>query len=293
MKKIGIITVTYNSSKVLDDFMQSILKQDYSDFILYIIDNDSKDSTLAVLSKYPSNTIKLIKNEENYGFAKGVNQGVMASIADGCSYVLLINNDTIFGSDLLSILLHDLIITNADMASPKIMYHEPNNIISSAGGGFIPWQAMKNYNIGCNEIDHDQYNQIIKCQFVPACCLLIKIELFSPGSVGIMDEKYFVYFEDADWMLRASRMNKILIYTPNVKIYHKESSLTGGVNSEFIVKIFFRNRIYYIRKNFTGIYKCYSLAYVLAVIIIKLLLNKIPRKYCKHLIKSIYQGYKL
>ena len=66
MNKIGVVPVTYNSSKVLYDFMQSILQQSYTNFILYIIDNDSQDGTPKLLNMYKNDKIKIRKGDTEF-----------------------------------------------------------------------------------------------------------------------------------------------------------------------------------------------------------------------------------
>lgn len=290
MAKIGIVTVTYNSGEVLDEFMESILKQNHNDWILYVVDNDSKDNTLKVLAKYPDGRVVLIENKENYGVAKGNNQGIESALSDDCDYVLLLNNDTVFEENLISILLLDLVNNNADMVSPKMMYYQPNNVIWCAGGGFKPWQAMKNYHRGENEVDNEQYDKIEKCDYVPTCCVLVKSELFTDTSVGLMDEKYFVYFDDVDWMYRAKKNELKLIYTPNVRLLHKVSSITGGL-SDFTMRLFFRNKIYFLRKNFAGIQLLVCIFYYIMLTFSKFIINRLRLNKFKLVTISLWNGF--
>ena len=76
MEKIGIVTITYNSADVLDPFLECIWKQSYQNFILYVIDNSSTDSTLQILEEEQDSRLKLIKNEINSGVARANNQGI-------------------------------------------------------------------------------------------------------------------------------------------------------------------------------------------------------------------------
>ena len=106
--RIGIVTITYNSSSVIDDFMASILSQNYTNFILYIIDNASSDDTLHRVAQYIDPRIVVISNTVNKGIAAGNNQGINASIEMKCGKVLLINNDTVFDPDLIDKLVIDM-----------------------------------------------------------------------------------------------------------------------------------------------------------------------------------------
>lgn len=101
MQKIGLITITYNSAHVIEPFMQCVLNQTHTNFILYIIDNISSDNTLELVKKYSDNRIVIIANAKNEGVAKGNNQGIVQAMKDGCDELLIINNDVEFEYTLL------------------------------------------------------------------------------------------------------------------------------------------------------------------------------------------------
>ena len=105
MEKLGIVTITYNSEKVLDDFIESVLRQSYTNFKLFIIDNYSSDSTISILNNTQDERIRVIKNKENIGVAAANNQGIKEAINSECKQVLLLNNDVVFEKDLLKKLI--------------------------------------------------------------------------------------------------------------------------------------------------------------------------------------------
>src|SRR5579862_9142466 len=134
MHTIGIVTVTYNSGLVIDDFLRSLLAQTYRDFILYIVDNASSDRTLSLVNGYNDPRICIIANSGNLGIAKANNQGITLALSAGCNYVLLVNNDTEFGPALLATLVTGMETHAADMTAPKILFHHDQEVIWSAGG---------------------------------------------------------------------------------------------------------------------------------------------------------------
>ncbi|MCR5837615.1 MAG: glycosyltransferase, partial [Lachnospiraceae bacterium] len=96
MKKIGIVTVLYNSSAVIKEFFQTLGEQNYKNMILYVVDNNSTDDSLQVCKEYENFLqipVKYIINNENYGVAKGNNIGIKEAFNDNCDYILLSNND--------------------------------------------------------------------------------------------------------------------------------------------------------------------------------------------------------
>lgn len=251
--KVGVVTVTYNSEKVIEGFMRSMLAQTHENFIIYIIDNDSSDKTLGFISEqYKDSRIVVIPNKDNLGVAEGNNQGIRLSLEQLCDYVLLINNDTEFEDNLLNKLIGaQLENKKHEMVTTKIMFFDSPNTIWCAGGYFRKWMANICFHYGEGENDNGQYNDISTIEYAPTCCLLIKPCVFK--KIGLMDARYFVYYDDTDFCLRA-RANRIrLLYYPHISFYHKVSSLTEGKGSSFTTRYSTRNLILYIRKNTNNI----------------------------------------
>ena len=245
--KIGVVTVTFNSESVIHGFMQSILTQTHASFRLYVIDNDSRDSTLEEMEKYTDRRITVIQNNNNLGVAEGNNQGIVAALKEGCDHILLLNNDTEFGPDLLACLLEEMAALNADMIVPKIMFFDLKNVVWCAGGYFRKWNGYSTGHRGEGIIDGGQFNQPKVIQYAPTCCMLIGATVFS--KVGLMDPLYFVYYDDTDFCWRANVLGISLWYTPKAIVYHKVSSLTGGNSSDFSIRHATRNRVYFVLKN--------------------------------------------
>jgi GT2 family glycosyltransferase len=269
--KIGVVTVTYNSGKVIDEFMDSMLAQDYQNYTLYIIDNASADDTLSKVSKYPDERIVVIPNQDNVGVAAGNNQGIVDSIKNDCSHVLLINNDTVFDPDLLSNLLAGLSEYNCPMIVPKIMFHHDPNEIWCAGGYFDTRFTGEGKAYGTGEIDKGQYDKAMPISFAATCCMLITIDVFN--IVGLMDEKYFVYYDDTDFCWRAMKQQQVLYYEPRIKMLHKAGSLTG-TGSSFTTYYSTRNKIYYVRKNLPILSQILMLIICQAISFKRLIINR-------------------
>ena len=244
--KVGIVTVTYNSSNVLNDFMFSVLNQSHNNFLLCIIDNASADDTLEKLEQYHDERIVTISNADNVGVAKGNNQGIEYALNDGCDLVLLVNNDTQFENNLLLELIYALTKHNCRMVAPKIWCHDDKQKIWYAGGQFNPWKAHTVKHYGYFQKDCSKYNETKKVSYASTCCLLIEKSVFE--EIGMMDEKYFVYVDDIDFCFRALKQNIELFFIHDINFYHKVSSLTGGGNTKFSIYYGLRNRVYFLKK---------------------------------------------
>jgi GT2 family glycosyltransferase len=247
-QKIGIVTVTFNSGGVLPDFLQSIADQDYRNFHLWVVDNASSDDTLKVLEARSKPNITVVSNDFNAGIAAGNNQGILAALASGCDCILLINNDVFFKPDLIKLLLQGMYEHSCDMTVPLIYYADPADKIWCAGGTFQAQYAARSVHYGADETDRGQFSEARTIEYAPTCCTLIKREVFD--SIGIMDESYFVYVDDNDFMYRALQKGFVTFYLPQAKLWHKVNSLTG-TDSPFSQRYLSRNRALFLRKHFS------------------------------------------
>ena len=174
----------------------------------------------------------LIQTGENLGFAGGNNVGLRYALARGdFDFVWLLNNDTVARADALSQL-----VTRSEQGSEVgicgsklLYYHQPEKVEALGGGMYYPWLGMPRH-IGAGE-DASQVVQPKhierKMTYVIGASMLVRKSFLL--DVGLMNEDYFLYFEDLDWALRA-RGRYSLAYAPKSIVYHKEGSATGGDN---------------------------------------------------------------
>ncbi len=249
--RIGVVTVTYNSSAVLPEFLHSLEQQTHRDFRLYAVDNASRDDSLEQLRRWGDQRLFLTSNADNVGVAAGNNQGIRAALDDGCEYVLLLNNDVVFGPDLFRQLQDGMVEHRCTMTTPLIYFCEPHDVIWCAGGYFQPRLAFRTLHYAENQRDVGQCNQARAVTYAPTCCVLIHRDVI--GRIGLMDERYFVYSDDTDFMLRAWKGDETLWYLPEAKLWHKVNSLTGTA-SAFSMRYGARNRAFFIAKHVPGSY---------------------------------------
>lgn len=252
MSRVGLVTVLFNCHEVLAEFFEGLARQDFNDYKLFIVDNSTNDvsyieaSNLVDYYHMKERTV-FIKNDSNLGVAKANNQGIEKSILDGSEFTLLLNNDITWESDdVISALVKYAEDSNVDMIVPKILFHDTRRIWA-AGGYFDVVKGITRHK-GENEVDRGQYASQMKIDYAPTCFMLIKNQVFN--SVGMMDERFFVYYDDTDFVWRAKNSGVTLFYYPDVTICHKVSSSTGGQLSPFSVYQSTRNRLLFIRKHY-------------------------------------------
>jgi len=256
MEKIGVVSVTFNSKYVIRPFLDSVFSQIGTQFILYIIDNNSNDNTIDIINQFNEPNIKIIKNQTNLGVAAANNIGIRSAIEDNCSNILLLNNDIEFDQNLFSGLLENQKKYKCSLVVPKIMFYEDKKIIWYAGGWFKRSRGFLPFHRGLKQIDTGQFDTALQVEYASTCCLLICKSVFE--DTGMMDEKYFVYFDDTDFLYRILKgLKHQLWYCPDLKLFHKVGSLSKSfsnkknnlVRGDFFIKQNIRNHIYFLRKQ--------------------------------------------
>ena len=254
MKKVAIVTVDFNSEKETHDCLASIEKLDTDGITLevIVIDNASKKSFVPT-KKEKKGYIHFIRNEMNLGFSGGYNTGIHYALNLGSDYILLLNNDTIvekaFLQELLKVIESDKKI---GLVGPKIYFakgHEFHkdrykkedlgNVIWYAGGG-IDWKNVLSYHRGVDEVDNGQYAKVEETGFVTGCCMLFKREVFE--KVGLLDDTYFLYFEDADINMRVKKNGYKIMFAPKAIVWHVNAA-SSGVGSSLHDYFISRNRM--------------------------------------------------
>jgi GT2 family glycosyltransferase len=251
MKKLAIITVDYNSHADTKEFLESAKKLKSNGLeVKYIILDNGSSEPLQV------HDVDLIQTGDNLGFTGGYNRGLRYARQWGADYYLIINNDVLFpDSQILKKLVG---VTQSDprigVVSPKILfapgfeYHkerytkqDEGKVIWYAGGSF-DWSNIQTVHRGINEVDKGQFNEIADTQFPSGCCMLVTKEVLD--TVGLFEEKFFAYFEDADYALRVKKAGFRQIYTGETAIWHKVSR-SAGIGSHLTDYLTTRNQIFF------------------------------------------------
>ncbi len=256
--KLSIITVNYNGLKDTCALIDSIPFNDCMEVI--VVDNASTtDEASTISTKYP--TVKVIRSEQNLGFAGGNNIGIKAS--EG-KYIFLVNNDTIFINFNIDSLIERLESSpKIAIICPKIRFSWANNPIQFAGYTPLSKITVRNKSLGYGEEDRGQYDTPRPTPYAHGAAMLIKKDII--GKVGYMPVCYFLYYEELDWSMMFTRAGYEIWYDPSCTIYHKESQSTGQ-NSTLRTYYITRNRLMLVKRNWQGLYK--YLAYIYLIFIV-------------------------
>jgi GT2 family glycosyltransferase len=192
-----------------------------------VVDNASTDgSPEKITAAYPS--VEMIRNPSNLRFAGGNNPGIRHALESGADAVMLLNNDTEVDPAMIERLLLALEQDpSAGAASPLVYFGPPSNRIWYAGGRLMPWLGHASHR-GLRERDEGQYRAVEPTGYLTGCCLLATAAAWK--RVGLLDERYFIYAEDADWSLRARAAGFRLLFVPTARLWHKVSASTGAAS---------------------------------------------------------------
>lgn len=230
-KKVYIIVLNWNGKEDTLDCLESLSATDYDNYIAVVVDNGSNDGSVdAVREKFGE--VKILETGKNLGFAGGNNFGIAYAVEQGADYVFLLNNDTTvhpaYLKELVAAAETDPLI---GAAGSKIYYYsEPERIWFA--GGKINWLKNKGEHIGLDEIDAGQYDQKREVGYLTGCALLVKREVIE--KIGVLEDDYFLYYEDADYSLRIQNAGYKTVYVSESKIYHKVSRSTKPGSSSYI-----------------------------------------------------------
>ncbi len=244
---VGIVTVNYNGAAFVGEFAGSLRRIQYPNYRVVVVDNASQDgSAEEIVRLCPDAT--LLRCPENMGTAGGNNAGFRYCLEQGFDYVLVLNNDTVVREDLLAKL-----VASADertLVVPKILYHDDPSLISTHAGDF-DWRWGRFKNTFHGKPDGPASSRPRDLQTASFCCALVPARALR--DVGLLDERFFMYYEETDWLREALDQGFRLRYNPEAVIYHIESGASGGGwMTPFKHYYATRNRLYLVKKHQTS-----------------------------------------
>ena len=239
---VSVIVLNWNGKKFLQECFESLKNQIYPNLELIMVDNNSSDGSVDFVKNNFSDII-VIKNNENFGFAKGNNIGIKTARGD---YVFVLNNDTKTDKNCIKFLVETAENNRGiGMAAPKIVSINNPKLIDSVGMNIYPDGLARGK--GRNETDSGQYNKTSEILFPSACAALYRKKMLN--EIGLFDETFFAYCEDTDLGIRARLAGWQGLTEPKAVVYHHYSG-TFGKYSETKAFLTERNHFFVAIKNF-------------------------------------------
>lgn len=253
---VYIILVNYNGLEDTIDCLRSLNNINYDNYKIVIVDNNSNGNDAEILSK--ESGFELFALEENIGFAGGNNIGIEFAMKNNADYVLLLNNDTIVEEDFLCKLVETAEKDNrVGAVGGKIFYFDDKEKLWYAGAKINKFNG-KTYHEGVNKNDSKKYSIEKETEYITGCMMLVSKEAIE--KVGMMDDSYFLYYEETDWNVKIKQAGYKLMYNPSSVIYHKISQSTKELNY-IMVCYYDRNSYHFIMNNFGIINRMYMFLY--------------------------------
>ncbi len=262
---VAIILINWNNAPDTLECLESILKSDYDNYAVFILDNNSDDNSVETINdwikkeysadterenipyslwnnadnfSYSGEKIILIAGEQNLGFAAG-NNFVLKLIIDknpDFSYFYLLNNDTVILPDTVSSLIKAMQFRKIRVANSLIIDYFNRDIIQFAGGKLLPWGKAEFYYQKPNDF-------AIKSEFAHGCALMVESRVFK--DIGLLTEKFFHGEEDFEfsWRLKKEKIEIWCFF--NSIVYHKEGQSVNNYmrNSDRKLTLSVLNRI--------------------------------------------------
>jgi len=255
MADLSIIIVNWNTRQLLDGCLASIYGETKNiNFEIFVVDNASSDGSAEMIKeKYPA--INLIINKKNCGFAAANNQAIKE--AQG-KYILILNSDTIILDGALNKLLDVLRsrpevgilgakTLNKDRTIQKTARRDPTLLTqlflpSKIKKLFQNWRPFKEYYF--DDFDYEKETFVPQLQ---GSFLLVKKEVFD--KIGPFDEKFFIWFEEVDFCLRARKTGYKILYSPAGSIVHYGGESFSKLDTLKKQTLYSRSLLHYFWKN--------------------------------------------
>lgn len=227
---VSIIIVHFDNQVLLLECLESCNGLTYPNHEIIVVTNGSKSQfALSELQAIAARVTVSVSSNENIGYSKANNLGIREALNHDANYILLLNDDTIVSPDFLNILVEEgERSAGAGILGPEIFYATRPKKIWFAGAKF-DFKNCKVSTDGFDEGDGREDSLPVESDYISGCALLIKRSTIE--KIGLLDERFFLYWEDVDWGLRAQRVGFKNIVVPSAKIWHKVSVSTGGMDS--------------------------------------------------------------
>lgn len=233
-ERISVVIPNWNGAHLLRGCLDSLRRQTFRDFVTYVVDNGSKDESLAMMrDEYPE--VVVVPLPVNVGFASGVNAGIRASAGE---YVILLNNDTEADADWLAELVAYMDShPEYAYAASKLLDFRQRDIIDCVADGFSIYGIP--FKVGARERDVGQYDRPFELFGACAAASLYRRSMLD--DIGLFDDDYFAYVEDVEIALRAQIAGYRGVAVTSAKVFHMGSASSGGQPSAFTVRLSARN----------------------------------------------------
>lgn len=219
MNSTAIVLLNWRSAKDTVKCVESLIAAEIRQCDIIIVDNDSQDESINVIKEHFTD-VRVIESGKNGGFAYGCNVGIRAALSSGYNYVWLLNNDTIVDKTTLPNMIEEIKRNKKAIVGSIIRDIEFPWSVQAVGGGTINFLTGTGRHI-------KTFDDVDKLDYLLGASILVSREALE--SIGLLNEDFFMYWEDTEFCIRARRKGYFLKVAKQSNVYHKEG---GSVNKE-------------------------------------------------------------
>jgi GT2 family glycosyltransferase len=222
---VAVVIPNWNQGQVTAECVASVLAaaQDLPVFVC-VVDNGSTDGSPDLLAQAFGDRVSQVRLMHNAGFAAAVNAGILAMLAQSAGAVLLLNNDTVVAPDMLAILAQAAEAQPAvGILGPAIFYFDTPTRVWRLGDRQYRWSPLP-----LRVQDREAERSLVPVDYLTGCAMLIRRQVLE--GIGLFDEQFFFYYEDADFCRRAATAGWRLVCVPPARLWHKVSLTAGKAN---------------------------------------------------------------
>ncbi len=221
---VTLIIVAWNQLEKTLACLETAAALTYPNVRVLLVDNGSEPPLAGpVAGRFPG--VELLRLPDNLGFGGGYNAGLRHALRGDSRHFLLLNNDTLLEPDLIAPLVEEIErAPDVGLVTAKIYYAAEPRRIWTVGANLNVFLDLKNNGQG--EIDEGQWDEPRDVDFAPFCAILIRREVLE--SVGLLDEEFFLYYEDMDYCRRARTAGWRIRLQPAAQVRHDVSASSGG-----------------------------------------------------------------
>lgn len=236
----AVIILNWNGKQDTLECLASVYRIDYPDFSVVVVDNGSTDDSVATIKQvYPEAIV--LETGSNLGYAGGNNVGIRWALEQGFDGILLLNNDTVVDPNLLAAFSKaNEQFPDAGVFGAKIYYFSDPDVLWFAGGLWDP-MTLRFTHVGFGKRDGAEFSQSHVYDYLTGCALYARSKVFR--EVGLLDEDFFLTYEETDWCYRARERGYKCMFVPDAKLWHKVSASFGGATSPIMTYFMTRNKL--------------------------------------------------
>lgn len=239
---ITLIVLNWNGRSYLDACLTALSNLDYPQYRIVLVDNASYDDSVALVKQhFPQ--VQIIQNHRNLGFAGGNNAALHGLASE---FVVLVNPDVVVKDDWLFELAKAMNADQSIAIAGCKLYYPGGHLIQHAGGIINQPRAMPDHR-GVRELDQGQFDSLCAVDYVTGAAFAIRSSALQ--TIGLFDEGYFMYFEEADFCARARAAGFQVVYVPTATAVHDESALAVKGSHAYLER-FHTGRWRYLLKHF-------------------------------------------